>query len=311
MSSSSSELGDGRLLPEDGGGLLTVTEEIVKRPPDARRHMGVERLAVMLRRLLHRPLGVVGITILASWVVVAASWPLLVPYGPTDFHLLDKFAPPSIHHWFGADNFGRDVFSRVLAGSRTVLLIATVATFLAVALGTIIGLLAGFYRGWFEELVMRAMDTLMAFPLIVLALGVLGALGSSSLNVILVVAVAFAPYNARVVRSAVLRYRDRDFISAAFLRGESSAYIMFVEILPNIVGTIVVEVTIRLALAIFTVATLSFLGIGIQPPTPDWGLMVSEGRSFYRIAPWVVLFPSSAIASLVIGINLVAEALRR
>jgi peptide/nickel transport system permease protein len=253
----------------------------------------------------------ISLGILLVWALAAIAWPLLVPYGPNDQQLFERFASPSSAHWLGTDDFGRDVFSRVLAGSRTVLFVALVATVVGVAVGTTIGLIAGFYRGWMEELVMRAMDLLMAFPLIVLALLVLAVLGPSKTNVILVVALVFAPYNARVIRSAVLSQRDRDFVQAARLRGESGLYIMFVEILPNITGSIIVEFTIRLALAIFTVATLSFLGLGIQPPTPDWGLMVAEGRQYYRIAPWVVAFPSLAIASLVIAINLFAEGLKR
>ncbi len=270
-----------------------------------------QRLVPSLRRLLRRPGAVIALVVLLGWTVAAVAWPLLVSYGPSEIDLLHKFAAPSAQHWLGTDDFGRDVFSRLLAGSRSVLLVATISTLLGVGVGTTVGLLAGFYRGWIEELVMRLMDTLMAFPLIVISLLVLAALGPSRLNVILVVAIAFAPYNARVIRAAVLPLRERDFVFAARLRDESALHIVFVEILPNIVGVIVVELTIRLAIAIFTVATLSFLGLGIQPPTPDWGLMISQGRLFYRIAPWAVLFPSLAIASLVIAINLVAEALRR
>jgi peptide/nickel transport system permease protein len=262
-------------------------------------------------RLLRRPACLLGLAILLFWVAMAFGWPAVAPYSPTEFHLIAKFAPPSAGHWLGTDNFGRDVLSRILAGSRSVLIVATNATLLGVLFGTLLGLIAAYYRGWIEELLMRALDVFMAFPMIVVALLVIAVLGPSKLNVVLVVALAFAPYNARVVRSAALAQRDKDFVAAARLRGESGAYIMLAEILPNIGGTIVVELTVRLALAIFTVATLSFLGLGIQPPTPDWGLMIAEGRQFYRIAPWIVAFPSAAIASLVIGINLVAEGLAR
>lgn len=252
----------------------------------------------------------IGFAVVCMWALTAVTWPVLVPYGPNDLHLTETFAPPSPRHWFGTDNLGRDVFIRVLAGSRSVLLVATAATVLGVALGTATGLVAGFYRGWVEELIMRLTDTFMALPLIVIALLVLTVFGPSKLNVILAVAVVFAPYNARVTRAAVLTLRDRDFIAAARLRGESGAYIMVVEILPNMAGTIIVESTIRLGYAIFTVATLSFLGVGIQPPTPDWGLMVAEGRQFYRVAPSMVLFPSLAIGSLVVAINFLAEGLK-
>ncbi|MGE4251321.1 MAG: ABC transporter permease [Parvibaculaceae bacterium] len=263
------------------------------------------------RRFARRPSALIGLAILVFWVLTAILWPVMVPYGPTDFHLLAKFAPPASDYWLGADNFGRDVLSRVLAGSRTVLLVATSATVLGVLIGTALGLVAAFHGGWVEELLMRLMDILMAFPLIVIALLVIAVLGPSPLNVILVVALTFAPYNARVIRAAALDQRGKDFVAAAQLRGDGAAYIMVMEILPNISGTIIVELTVRLALTIFTVATLSFLGLGIQPPTPDWGLMIAEGRQYYRIAPWIVLAPSLAIASLVIAINLVAEGLDR
>ena len=263
------------------------------------------------RRLAGRPAALIGVAILLGWVVAAAAWPLIAPYGPTDFHLLAKLAGPSAEHWLGTDNFGRDVLSRVLAGSRSVLVVAASATLVGVLIGTLLGLAAAYRGGWVDEGLMRIMDVFMAFPLIVIALLVIALLGPSKLNVILVVAIVFVPYNARVVRSAALVQRDKDFVAAARLRGEGALYIMLVEILPNIAGTITVELTVRLALAIFTVATLSFLGLGIQPPTPDWGLMIAEGKQFYRIAPWIVLFPSLAIASLVVAINLVAEGLAR
>jgi len=263
------------------------------------------------RRFARRPSALIGLLVLVFWILAALLWPALVPYGPTDFQLLAKFSSPSAAHWLGADNFGRDVLSRVLAGSRTVLLVSTSATILGVLIGTALGLIAAFYGGWLEEALMRLMDILMAFPLIVIALLVIAVLGPSQINVILVVALTFAPYNARVIRAAALDQRSKDFVAAARLRGEGDAYIMVMEILPNIWGTIVVELTVRLALTIFTVATLSFLGLGIQPPTPDWGLMIAEGRQYYRIAPWIVLAPSLAIASLVIAINLVAEGLNR
>jgi peptide/nickel transport system permease protein len=277
----------------------------------ARRRPQGRGMARRFRRLLRRPAALLGLLILLFWAVMAIAWPLIAPYGPTDFSLIAKLSPPNAHHWLGTDNFGRDILSRVIAGSRSVLLVATSAAVLGVAVGTAIGLTAAYYRGWADEILMRGMDIMMAFPLIVIALLVIAVLGSSSLNVIIVVALAFAPYNARVTRAAVLAERDKDFIAAARLRGEGGPYIMLVEILPNIAETIVVELTVRLALAIFTVATLSFLGMGIQPPTPDWGLMIAEGRQFYRIAPWIVLCPALAIASLVIAINLFAEGFKR
>jgi peptide/nickel transport system permease protein len=264
-----------------------------------------------VRHISHRPSVVVGLAILLFWFTMAIAWPIFAPYSPTGFHLLNKFSGPSPHFWFGADNFGRDVFSRTLAGSTSVLFVSASAALLGVLAGTILGLISAFYGGIVDETLMRLMDILMAFPLIVIALLVIAVKGPSQANVVLVVAFAFAPYNARVIRAAALDQRCMNFVAAARLRGENGPYIMAVEILPNIAGTIMVELTVRLALAIFTVATLSFLGLGIQPPTPDWGLMIAEGRQYYRIAPWIVLFPSLSIASLIVAINLLADGLKR
>ncbi|MDQ3453246.1 MAG: ABC transporter permease [Actinomycetota bacterium] len=263
-----------------------------------------------LRTLLRSPGLTLAVLVLLGWLVIAVLWPLIAPYGPTAQTLTSRYAPPSAEHWLGTDNLGRDVLSRILAGSRSVLIVGIAATTLGVAIGTTLGLCAAFYRGRVDELLMRSLDLLMAFPIVVIASVILAMLGPSQLNLIVVIALMLAPYNARVVRSAVLSWRDRDFIAAARMRGESGAYILFRELLPNIVGTINVEFTMRLALSIFAVATLSFLGFGIQPPTPDWGLMVAEGRPFYQIAPWVVVAPAAAIASLVVAVNVLAQRLR-
>lgn len=260
--------------------------------------------------LLRRPGFTLALLVLAAWAVVAVIWPLLVPYGPTAQTLADRYAAPSGAHLLGTDNLGRDVLSRILAGSRSVLFVGIASTGLAVAAGTALGTVAAFYRGRVDEWLMRSLDLLMSFPIVVVASVALAMLGPSRLNLILVLAIMLAPYNARVIRSAVLSWRDRDFVAAARMRGESPAYIMFRELLPNVMSAVVVEFTIRLAFAIFAVATLSFLGFGIQPPTPDWGLMVSEGRPFYQIAPWVVVAPTVAIASLIVAINVVAQRLR-
>lgn len=263
-----------------------------------------------MRDIVRRPGLALAVLVLVGWAVIAVAWPLLVPYGPTEQILADRYRQPSAEHWLGTDNLGRDVLSRILAGSRSVLFVSFACTTLAVAAGTAIGTCAAFFRGRVDEVLMRALDLLMAFPVVVLASVVLAMLGPSRLNLIVVIAIILAPYNARVVRAAVLSWRDRDFVAAARMRGESASYIMFRELLPNVSGTVIVEFTIRLAFAIFAVATLSFLGFGIQPPTPDWGLMVSEGRPFYQIAPWVVVAPTAAIASLIVAINVVAQRIK-
>jgi peptide/nickel transport system permease protein len=222
--------------------------------------------------------------------------------------LLGSLAPPSPEHWFGTDQLGRDVFSRVIVGSRDILTVAPLATLLGVLGGAILGLLMGYLGGAVDEVVGRFIDAFLAIPLVIVALLALAGLGASNFTVIVVIGLSFTPLVARTVRSAVLAERELDYVAAAQLRRESTAHIMFVEILPNVVPPILVEATVRLGYAIFTVATLSFIGFGIQPPSPDWGLSIASnygliGGGYW----WTVLFDALAIASLVVGVNLIAD----
>jgi peptide/nickel transport system permease protein len=247
---------------------------------------------------------IAGAAILLFWMLVALFWGAVVPYSPQALDPTASLAPPSAEHWFGTDNLGRDVFSRVLAGASSVLTVAP--------LGTALGMppsIPRYYRGRVDDVVMRVVDALLAFPLIIIAVLVLSVLGPSKVNVILVIGVVFTPIVARTVRSAVLSEREREYVAAARLRGESGLYIMVSEILPNILSPIAVEATIRLGYAIFTSATLSFLSLGIQEPSPDWGLTISIGRVYLQAAPWMVLFPALALATLVVAVNLVADGL--
>jgi peptide/nickel transport system permease protein len=218
---------------------------------------------------------------------------------------------PSPDHWFGTDNLGRDVFSRVLAGAASVLTVAPLATLLGVSGGIAVGLVTGYYRGLVDDVVSRVVDAMLAFPLIIIAILVLAVLGRSVVNVVVVIGIVFIPIVTRTVRSAVLSEREHEYVAAAKLRGESGLYIMFAEILPNITGPIAVEGTIRLGYAIFTAATLAFLGLGIGEPSPDWGLSIALGRPYLQIAPWMVLFPAFALATLVVAVNLVADGLKQ
>lgn len=252
---------------------------------------------------------IAGAAILLFWILVALFWGAVVPYGPQALDPTASLAPPSAEHWFGTDNLGRDVFSRVLAGASSVLTVAPLGTALGMLGGIAVGLVTGYYRGRVDDVVMRVVDALLAFPLIIIAVLVLSVLGPSKVNVILVIGVVFTPIVARTVRSAVLSEREREYVAAAHLRGESGPYIMVSEILPNILSPIAVEATIRLGYAIFTSATLSFLSLGIQEPSPDWGLTISIGRVYLQAAPWMVLFPALALATLVVAVNLVADGL--
>jgi peptide/nickel transport system permease protein len=262
------------------------------------------------RRLVTSPTFMIGTIVVAFWVLMAVGWRWIAPHDPFEV-TSDYLVAPNAEHWAGTDELGRDVFSRVLAGSAPVLTIAPIATLLAITAGTLIGLAAGFYRGVLDDLLMRTVDAFLAFPGIIIAVMVLGLLGSSVLNVILIIAIFFAPLIARTVRSATLGEREKEYVGAARLRGERGPYIMIREILPNITGPIIVEGTVRLGYAVFTAATLSFLGLGLQPPSPDWGLTIASERTYVQIASWTVLAPAFALASLVVGVNLIADGLRR
>jgi peptide/nickel transport system permease protein len=261
-----------------------------------------------LRLLLRSPTFISGMIIVLFWICCALFGARLVPYDPYNGDLLNTLAAPSADNWFGTDQLGRDVFSRVIVGARDILTIAPLATLLGTVLGTALGLSAGYFRGIIDDVLSRIIDAVNALPLIIIALLALVALGSSNTTVVIVIGVIFAPIIARTVRSAVLSERELDYVGAARLRGESAFYIMFVEILPNIVPPILVETTVRLGYAIFTVATLSFLGFGIQPPSADWGLAISDSYGLIDGGFWwTVLFDAFAIASLVVGVNLVAD----
>jgi peptide/nickel transport system permease protein len=265
----------------------------------------------LLRALVRSKTFVVGAVILAFWVLDAIFWRAIVPHDPLAVGPVDTLKAPGGAHWFGTDNLGRDVFSRVLAGAATVLVIAPAATALGLVGGTAVGLVTGFYRGWVDDVVSRIVDAFLALPLIVIAVLVLASLGRDTRNIILVIGIIFTPLIGRTVRSAVLVEREREYVAAARLRGERGIRIMVWEILPNITGPIMVEATVRLAYAIFTAATLSFLGLGLQDPSPDWGLQIANGRAYMQVAWWMVIFPAAALATLVVGVNLVADGLKR
>jgi peptide/nickel transport system permease protein len=259
--------------------------------------------------LLRRPGFLVGNVIILFWLVCAILGELIVPHDPfNDF--FTGHASPSLEHFFGTDRLGRDVFSRVLVGARDVFIVAPLAAGLGVSVGTILGLVMGYYRGLIDDILSRIVEAFLSLPVILTALLTLVVLGSSTLVVVLVVGILFTPIVARTVRSAVLAERQLDYVTAAKLRGETGPFIMVREIFPNILPPIVVELTVRLGYAIFTVATLSFLGVGIQPPSPDWGLQVAEEfNNMIAGVWWPTFFPALAIATTVVGVNLIADAL--
>jgi peptide/nickel transport system permease protein len=253
----------------------------------------------------------IGCLIVMFWALCAVCGRLIAPFDPFEDDILNALAAPSSTHWFGTDQLGRDVLSRVIVGARDILLVAPLATALGVALGVILGLVSGYFRGIIDDVIGRVIDALLALPLVIIALLALTAIGASTWAVIVVIGIVFAPLVARTVRAAVVSERNLDYVAAARLRNEHAAYILFVEILPNVVPPIVVEASVRLGYAIFTVATLSFIGFGIQPPSPDWGLAVSESYGLINGGIWwPVLFNTLAVASLVIGVNLAADGIQ-
>jgi peptide/nickel transport system permease protein len=266
------------------------------------------------------PSAIIGIFIIAVWVICAIGGAAITPYDPFAPDGLSHLPPLTDGYVLGTDQLGRDVLSRIMVGARNVLIAAPLAAVLGVAFGSLLGLLMGFYRGILDDVLGRIIEAFLVLPLTLVGLLALSAAPSWSIipgvepstqTVIIVVGLLFTPIVARTVRAAVLSERENDYVQAAKLRGESGLYIMTREILPNVTSPIVVEFTVRIGYAIFAIATLSFLGVGIQEPTPDWGLMIAQE---YRLVIggywWTVVFPSIAIASLVIAVNLIADRLQ-
>jgi peptide/nickel transport system permease protein len=264
------------------------------------------------RLLLRSPTFVIGLAVILFWVVCALLGSHITPFHPVFDQTADVSQPPSSEHFFGTDRLGRDVFSRVLAGSRDILIVAPLATLLSAVLGTALGLVTGYFRGIADDVISRIIDAVLALPTIVLAVAVVAALGSrSTWAVTVIIAVVFAPIIARTVRAAVLGEAQLDYVEAARLRGERAPYVMFAEVLPNVMPPILVETTVRLGYAIFAVATLTFIGFGLQPPSADWAVQISDNYEYMDQHWWTVLFPAAAIASLVVAVNLVSDSVEQ
>ncbi|MBN9254409.1 MULTISPECIES: ABC transporter permease [unclassified Mesorhizobium] len=286
---------------------MSATDTTTQERPIGRRGPYAELFFALMRSGTF----LTGFAIVLFWVICALFGEHFTPYDPLADDIINALSPPSAEHWFGTDQIGRDVFSRVIVGSRDILTVAPLATLLATVAGTALGLFTGYFRGIADDIVSRVLEAFMAIPVVIVALLAIVALGTSKATVIVVIGLSFAPIIARTVRSAVLAERELDYVAAAQLRHESAFHTMFVEILPNVIPPILVETTVRLGYAIFAVATLSFMGFGIQPPSPDWGLSISNnygmiGGGFW----WTVLFDALAIASLVIGVNLVTDGIQ-
>jgi peptide/nickel transport system permease protein len=262
-----------------------------------------------LRLLRRSPAAMIGVAIVLFWVFIALFGAYIAPYGINQTEAGAVWNPPSAAHPLGTDGLGRDMFSRLIIGAQTMIILPPLAIGIAVILGTSIGLFTGYRRGWTDEIVMRFMDAMMAFPVVMLYILVIVAVGQSAVTVVLAVAVANTPAISRLVRGLVLDLRNREFVAAARMRGESTRYILFREILPNASGPILVDALVRVGYAAFAIGTLGFLGMGVPPPNPDWGRMVYEAKSAINLTPTAPIFPALAISSLVIACNLIADGL--
>jgi len=259
------------------------------------------------------PLAILGIVVLIFWIVAAIVGPGFTGFTYSQLDIDHQMVRPGESgHFLGTDALGRDILARILTGSRSILTVALLTSLLSTLVGVVVGFTAGYFGGKVDAVFLRIMDILMAIPPLVLAMVILGILGDSTIaSLTIMVSIAYVPATARVGRSALLACKNYEYVDAARIMGESNFSIMFVEILPNTIGPIAVEATARFAYSIMMVASLGFLGVGLQPPTPDWGMMVIENKSIIAIAPWAVLYPSLAIASLVIAISLFSDFLSK
>lgn len=262
------------------------------------------------RRLRRHPLALTGVAVFAFFLLMAFIGPWVAPYEFQAQDIVNRLKPPSWQHFCGTDQYGRDIFSRILVGSRGIFLLGGAGTMLAGLVGISLGLFSGYVGGIVDEILMRMLDIFLAFPPLLLALVILSTIGPSLTSLVLVVAILYVPMLARVTRSMVLDLKTKEFIEAAVTRGESRWYILFCEILPNAYAPLLVELSMRFSYAIFLVASLGFLGMGVQPPSPDWGLQINEARSYFASAPWMLLFPALAISLLVVATNLMTDGFR-
>lgn len=268
------------------------------------------RWKIFQKQMKKNKMAMVGAGIIIFYILIALSAPILAPYDPIEIDLANKLQKPSWEHWMGTDDKGRDVLSRIIYGSRLSLSVGLVSVTIGAIFGISLGLLAGYYGKWVEVIIMRFIDVLLAFPGLLLALAIVSALGPSMINVMIAVGIFSIPTFARIVRGSTLITKKMEYIDAIRTLGASDAKIIFVHILPNILSPIIVQATLRLATAILTAAGLSFLGMGAQPPTPEWGAMLSSGRNYLWDAPHIATFPGLAIATIVLGLNLFGDGLR-
>lgn len=266
--------------------------------------------AQIMRRMLRNRKAVIGAVFLALIVLSAVFAPLISPHDPYEQNLRNRLQSSSSEHWLGTDQYGRDVFTRILYGGRVSLRVGFISVGLALLVGGTLGLLSGYYGGWLETITMRIVDVMLALPGFLLALAIVASLGPSMTNVMIAVGIAYMPGFARVMRSTVISVREQEYVLAARAAGSGDLHIMFKHVLPNSLSPMIVQSTLAMAGSILSAAGLSFLGMGAQPPTAEWGSMLSSARSFIRAAHHVVTYPGLAIMLTVLCLNLVGDGLR-
>lgn len=263
-----------------------------------------------LVRLTRHRLGMFGAVIVILLIVVALVGPYVAPHDPVAIDMADRFAPPNLEHPLGTDDFGRDTLSRIIYGASVSLRVGIIAVGIAATVGSLLGMIAGYGNRILDEVIMRAMDILFAFPAILLAIAVLAALGKGVENAMIAIGIVYIPIFARIARSSVLSIREEEYIEAARASGANDVRILFRHILPNAMAPLIVETSLSLAFAILAEAALSFFGLSVQPPDPSWGRMLSEGRAYFGQSVWMALFPGLAIMITVMGFNFLGDGLR-
>jgi peptide/nickel transport system permease protein len=270
-----------------------------------------KELRFSINVIFKNPLSIIGLTIITILIFVAIFGPQIAPYNPIEINLDDKRQSPNMTHFFGTDNYGRDILSRVLYGASISVYIAITAVGLSAIIGTSLGIISGYYGDKVDTIIMRIMDMMLAFPSLILAMGIAAALGIGVMGAIYATGIVGIPGMARLVRGQVLSIRENQYIEAARATGASDIQIMLNHVLPNVISPIIVLTTLRLGGAILTAAALGFIGLGVKPPTPEWGAMVSEGRNYLIVGDWwMATFPGLAIAVTVLGFNLFGDGLR-
>jgi len=290
--------------------VVAAQKETKKNPID--RHPLIEQMS----RLWQNKTAMAGLVIIAVFVLTAVFAPYISPYDPVDASLYDQLKPPVWHEngaWkniLGTDDLGRDILSRIIWGARVSLIVAVVSVGLAFVLGTLLGSVSGYYKGSLDNGIMRVMDIILAFPYILLAIVVVAYLGPSLRNAMIAIGITYVPRFARIVRGSVLEECEKDYVTAAKAIGASNFRVIFITILPNCLGPLIVQTTLSFASAILDAAALSFLGLGAQPPTPEWGAMIASSRALILRASWVMTLPGIAILLAVLGFNLLGDGLR-